>query len=107
MVSFSFYQDSLWAAEDINAVFDQYPRRVAILQGTTVAVKHARVANRPIKEMLGGVEDYIIKRLLEGSSINLPNGEDTLSGSSLLLKSRPNTRDHYVAGIFRAIGTDL
>ena len=64
MVSFNFYQDSLWAAEDIDAVFDQDPQRVAILQGP-VAVKHARVANRPIKEMLGGVEDYIIKKLLE------------------------------------------
>ena len=30
-----------------------------------VAVKHARVANRPIKEMLGGIQDYIVKKLLE------------------------------------------
>ena len=44
---------TLWAAEDIDAIFDQDPQRVAILQGA-VAVKHARVANRPIKEMLGG-----------------------------------------------------
>ena len=45
-------------------MFDQDPQRVAILQGP-VAVKHARVANQPIKEMLGGVEDYIVKKLLE------------------------------------------
>src|ERR1700733_5875658 len=64
MVSSNFYQDSLWAAEDIDAIFDQDPQRVPILQGP-VAVKHARVANRPIKEMLGGVEDYIIKKPLE------------------------------------------
>ena len=54
-------QDSLWAVEDINAIFDQDPQRVAILQGL-VAVKHARVANRPIKEILGGIEDYIVKK---------------------------------------------
>ena len=30
-----------------------------------VAIKHARVANWPIKEMLGGIEDYIVKKLLE------------------------------------------
>ena len=30
-----------------------------------VAIKHARVANRPIKEMLRGIEDYIVKKLLE------------------------------------------
>ena len=51
-------------AQDIDAIFDQDPQRVAILQGP-VAVKHARVANRPIKEMLGGIEDYIVKKLLE------------------------------------------
>ena len=45
-------------------MFNQDPQHVAILQGP-VAVKHARVANRPIKEMLGGVEDYIVKKLLE------------------------------------------
>ena len=43
-------QDSLWAAEDIDAIFDQDPQRVA---------------NRPIKETLGGIEDYIVKTLLE------------------------------------------
>lgn len=61
---FDSVKDSLWAAEDIDAVFDQDPQRVAILQGP-VAVKHARVANQPIKEMLGGIEQYIIKKLLE------------------------------------------
>ncbi|KAF8314904.1 hypothetical protein DL93DRAFT_2166952, partial [Clavulina sp. PMI_390] len=37
------FEDSLWAAEDIDAVFDQDPQR----------------------EMLGGVEQYVIKKLLE------------------------------------------
>jgi len=57
-------QESLWAAEDIDAILDQDPQRVAILQGP-VAVEHAHVANRPIKEMLGGIEDYIVEKLLE------------------------------------------
>ena len=57
-------QNSLWVAEDIDAIFDRDPQRIAIMQGP-VAVKHARVANRPIKEMLGGIKDYIVKKLLE------------------------------------------
>lgn len=36
-----FKKDSLWAAEDIDAVFDQDPQRVAILQGP-VAVRHCK-----------------------------------------------------------------
>ena len=55
---------TLWATEDIDAIFDQDPQRVVVLQGP-VAVKHACVANRPIKAMLGGVEDHIVKKLLE------------------------------------------
>ena len=57
-------QDSLWAAEHIDTVFDQDPQHVAILQGP-VTVKHACIANQPIKEMLGGIDDYIVKKLLE------------------------------------------
>jgi fatty acid synthase subunit alpha len=59
-------QDSLWAAEDIEAVFDQDPQRVCILQGP-VAVKHATVKDQPIKEMLGGINDGLIKKLLQSS----------------------------------------
>lgn len=36
-----FKKDSLWASEDIDAVFDQDPQRVAILQGP-VAVRHCK-----------------------------------------------------------------
>jgi fatty acid synthase subunit alpha len=59
-------QDSLWAAEDIEAVFDQDPQRVCILQGP-VAVKHATVKDQPIKEMLGGINDGLVKKLLEST----------------------------------------
>src|SRR6266705_5783207 len=48
----------------MDAVFDQDPQRVCILQGP-VAVKHAKVANVPIKNMLGGVQDALIKKLLD------------------------------------------
>ena len=51
-------------AQDIDAIFDQDPQCVAILQGP-VAIKHACVANQPIKEMLRGIKDYIVKKLLE------------------------------------------
>ncbi|KAG8770032.1 3-oxoacyl-[acyl-carrier-protein] synthase, partial [Ceratobasidium sp. 428] len=59
-----FKKDSLWAAEDIEAVFDQDPQRVCILQGP-VAVKHAKVADEPIKDMLGNVESGLVAKFLE------------------------------------------
>jgi fatty acid synthase subunit alpha, fungi type len=60
----SLVQDSLWAAEDIEAIFNQDPQRVCILQGP-VAVKHATVKNEPIKDLLGNINSCLIQRLLE------------------------------------------
>jgi fatty acid synthase subunit alpha, fungi type len=54
----------LWAAEDIDAVFDQDPQRVCILQGP-VAVKHSKVKDEPIKDLLGNINSSLIQRLLE------------------------------------------
>ncbi|THV07258.1 fatty acid synthase [Dendrothele bispora CBS 962.96] len=59
-----FKKDSLWAAEDIEAVFDQDPQRVCILQGP-VAVKHSKAKDEPIKEILGNINTSLIDRLLE------------------------------------------
>lgn len=57
-------QDSLWAAEDIDAVFDADPQRVCILQGP-VAVKYCTRTDEPIGEMLGGIESNLAKKLLD------------------------------------------
>jgi fatty acid synthase subunit alpha len=54
----------LWAAEDIEAVFDQDPQRVCILQGP-VAVKQSKIKDEPIKELLGNINAYLIRQLLE------------------------------------------
>jgi fatty acid synthase subunit alpha, fungi type len=54
----------LWAAEDIDTVFDQDPQRVCILQGP-VAVKHSKVKDEPIKDLLGNINSSLIQRLLE------------------------------------------
>ncbi|GLB40343.1 putative protein with domain of unknown function (DUF1729) [Lyophyllum shimeji] len=59
-----FKKDSLWAAEDIEAVFDQDPQRVCILQGP-VAAKGAIVKDEPIKDLLGNINKTLIQRLLE------------------------------------------
>ncbi|KAG6910835.1 hypothetical protein DXG01_007150 [Tephrocybe rancida] len=59
-----FKKDSLWAAEDIEAVFDQDPQRVCILQGP-VAAKSAIVKDEPIKDLLGNINSTLIQRLLE------------------------------------------
>ncbi|KAF8525925.1 hypothetical protein BU17DRAFT_74311 [Hysterangium stoloniferum] len=58
-----FKKDSLWAAEDIEAVFDQDPQRVCILQGP-VAVRHAIKKDEPIKELLGNVESTLVEKIL-------------------------------------------
>ncbi|KAH8923738.1 hypothetical protein BT69DRAFT_1241845, partial [Atractiella rhizophila] len=59
-----FKKDSLWQAEDIEAVFDQDPQRVAILQGP-VAAKWSTRTDEPVGEILGNVEKGLISRLLE------------------------------------------
>ncbi|CAD6907485.1 unnamed protein product, partial [Tilletia caries] len=59
-----FKKDSLWQAEDIDAVFDQDPQRVCVLQGP-VAARHATKVDEPIKEVLGGIEQKLIQLLLE------------------------------------------
>lgn len=56
----------MWAAEDIEAVFDQDPQRVCILQGP-VAVKHSTVKDEPIGELLGNVTAKLVEKLLERS----------------------------------------
>ncbi|KAF8271214.1 fatty acid synthase [Lactarius quietus] len=59
-----FKKDSLWASEDIEAVFDQDPQRVAILQGP-VAVRHSTKKDEPIKEMLDNVVSGLVANVLE------------------------------------------
>lgn len=56
----------MWAAEDIEAVFDQDPQRVCILQGP-VAVKHSTIKDEPIGGLLGDVTAKLVEKLLERS----------------------------------------
>ncbi|KAF8299660.1 hypothetical protein DL93DRAFT_2102899 [Clavulina sp. PMI_390] len=93
------YPDSLWAAEDIGAVFNQDPQPVAILQGS-VAVKHARVASQPTREMLRGVKQYVIKKLLEtqysGDESRVPTIDYTGSTAAAVV---PGLAASYGAGV--------
>lgn len=59
-----FKKDSLWAAEDIDGVFDQDPQRIAILHGP-VAAKYSTVVDEPIADMLGNIEGLLVQRILE------------------------------------------
>lgn len=54
----------MWFAEDVEAVFDQDPQRVAILQGP-VAVKYCTKVDEPIGEMFGNIQSTLIKNVLE------------------------------------------
>ena len=59
-----FKKDSLWAAEDIDGVFDQDPQRIAILHGP-VAAKYSTKVDEPIKEIFGNIESVLVQRILE------------------------------------------
>ncbi|GAA93988.1 uncharacterized protein L969DRAFT_81472 [Mixia osmundae IAM 14324] len=70
-----FKKDSLWQAEDIDAVFDQDPQRVCILQGP-VAAKYCTKINEPVKTMLGDIERSltasVIERFYAGDESKIP-----------------------------------
>ncbi|ORX46933.1 hypothetical protein BCR36DRAFT_99854 [Piromyces finnis] len=55
-------RDSLWQAEDLDAVVDQDPQRVAILQGP-VAIRHSKIVNQPVKDILDGIIKSHIKSI--------------------------------------------
>ncbi|KAF7342433.1 Fatty acid synthase [Mycena venus] len=52
------------AAEDIEAIFDQGPQHVCILQGP-IAIKHSKVKDEPIKDLPGNINSALIQRLLD------------------------------------------
>ncbi|TFK27788.1 fatty acid synthetase alpha subunit [Coprinopsis marcescibilis] len=95
-----FKKDSLWAAEDIDAVFDQDPQRVCILQGP-VAVKWSVKKDEPVKEILGNTNASLIQRLLERKY----NG-DVTSVPVVEYLSAPPKRAASVAGVTRTASKD-
>ncbi|KAI0517884.1 fatty acid synthase beta subunit [Xylaria bambusicola] len=60
---FWFKKDSLWQSEDLEAVVDSDVGRVCILHGP-VAARGATIADEPIKDILDGVHEGVIKRLI-------------------------------------------
>ncbi|KAJ2814210.1 fatty acid synthase alpha subunit Lsd1 [Coemansia furcata] len=61
--SVSFTKDSIWQSEDLDAVVDQDPQRVAIQQGP-VAAGYSTIVNDPVKNILDGVYHGHIAALL-------------------------------------------
>ncbi|KAJ1928591.1 fatty acid synthase alpha subunit Lsd1, partial [Linderina pennispora] len=59
-----FKKDSLWQAEDVDAVADQDVGRVCILQGP-VAVRYSTKANEPVKDILDNIYHGQIASLLD------------------------------------------
>lgn len=57
-----FKKDSLWQAEDLDAVVGQDPGRVCILHGP-VAAGYSTKANQPVKEILDEINDYHVQAL--------------------------------------------
>jgi fatty acid synthase subunit beta len=59
-----FKKDSLWGAEDVDAIPDQDVGRVCILQGP-VAVKYSTKVNESVQEILGNIEKEYIEHILK------------------------------------------
>jgi fatty acid synthase subunit beta len=59
-----FKRDSLWQAEDIEAVIDQDIQRVCIIQGP-VAAQYSKQVDEPCKEILDRIVNAYVDRLCE------------------------------------------
>ncbi|KAE8551412.1 hypothetical protein EYB25_005299 [Talaromyces marneffei] len=57
-------KDSLWQSEDIEAVIDQDPGRVCVLQGP-VAVTFSQQPDEPVADILNGIKDSWIAMLTD------------------------------------------
>ncbi|KAJ2910492.1 fatty acid synthase alpha subunit Lsd1, partial [Coemansia aciculifera] len=70
-----YSKDSIWQSEDLDAVVDHDPQRVAIQQGP-VAVRYSTVVNEPVKDILDGVYHGHIAALLSrdynGNAASVP-----------------------------------
>ncbi|KZT29627.1 fatty acid synthase [Neolentinus lepideus HHB14362 ss-1] len=99
-----FKKDSLWQAEDIEAVFDQDPQRVCILQGP-VAVKHSTKKDEPIKEMMDNITAKLVSKLLDrrygGDVANVPTVDYLAPRTSSRLGSPIACEKHGEKSIYR------
>ncbi|KAI8617820.1 hypothetical protein BC830DRAFT_1166674 [Chytriomyces sp. MP71] len=72
---FWFKKDSLWQADDVDAVTDQDPQRVAILHGP-VAAAYSNVVDEPVADILGNIYkgqiSYIKKKFYGDSDMAIP-----------------------------------
>ncbi|RDW58716.1 fatty acid synthase subunit beta [Coleophoma cylindrospora] len=76
-----FKKDSIWQSEDLEAIVDQDVGRCCILQGP-VAVKHTKVINEPIKEILDNIYNTQIE--LISKELSEINSEKELPEITLL-----------------------
>ena len=99
LLTFPDLKDSLWAAEDIEAVFDQDPQRVYILQGA-VATKGAVVKDEPVKELLGNINSSLVHRLLEHKY----SGDKSMIPTIDYLSTSPSRTPAELPGVERLDG---
>ncbi|KAF8896473.1 fatty acid synthetase alpha subunit [Infundibulicybe gibba] len=96
-----FKKDSLWAAEDIEAVFDQDPQRVCILQGP-LAAKWSVKKDEPVGELLGGINSTLIRNVLE----RVYAGDEKAIPTIDYLSEHPKTIPSSLAGVQRTEAKD-
>jgi fatty acid synthase subunit beta, fungi type len=79
-----FKKDSLWQAEDIDAVINQDVQRVCILQGP-VAVQHSKIVDEPVGVILDNITKAHILALCQRSGSE--KGTEICSSSSVIAQS--------------------
>lgn len=83
-------KDSLWQSEDIEAVIDQDPGRICVLQGP-IAVKFSQRVDEPVADILNGIKNSWITMLTDEfyRAQDIPL-EDAAWESIVVLSSRSN-----------------
>lgn len=66
-----FKKDSLWQAEDLDAVPDQDVQRICIINGP-VAARYSKTVDEPVREILSAINQKHIQALLSTSHENEP-----------------------------------
>ncbi|MCJ1280003.1 beta subunit of fatty acid synthetase [Puttea exsequens] len=90
-----FKKDSLWQAEDVEAVPDQDAQRVCIIQGP-VAARYSTVVNEPAKTILDNIKNSYVDMLRRDQSSNMgnvPSNEPQIASNRLRASEALATED--------------
>lgn len=96
-----FKKDSLWQAEDVEAVIDQDVGRVCILQGP-MAAHYSKKVDEPARDILNGMHEAFITKLGEGPfSLSEPDLREESASKSMATPTLANVEFEVYGGKMR------